>query len=90
MTNSTQNISALFYATVLGLTLALLGFVVQPVSASAASYAYVAANGEVKAVVANDWMTAIKIAPGIHINSGVMLLKSASDFGMVGDDVSSI
>lgn len=90
MTYSTQNNSTLFYAIVIGFALTLIGFAVLPASASAASYAYVASNGEVKSVVANDWRTAIATATGIHINSGVMLLKSASDFEIVGDDVPSI
>jgi hypothetical protein len=67
-----------------------LASMVLPVSASAATYAYVATNGEVKSVVAADWMTAIATAPGIHIHSGVLLLKTAADFGVVGDDVPSV
>ncbi len=58
-----------------------------PTFANAATYAYVDANGEVKSVTANDWQTAINIAPNIHIHSGVLLLNSASDFTIVGDDV---
>ncbi len=61
-----------------------------PNFASAASYAYVSTTGEVKLVTAIDWMTAIAIAPGIHINSGVMLLMTALDFTIIGDDVKSI
>ncbi len=57
--------------------------------AQAASYAYVTTTGEVKSVTADDWMTAIRIAPGIHMNSGVLLLKDAGDFTIVGDDVSA-
>lgn len=58
-----------------------------PTFAGAASYAYVASTGEVKSVTAADWMTAIAIAPGIHINSGVFLLKSAADFAVIGEDI---
>jgi hypothetical protein len=74
-----------------GLALATtIMFFFSALSASAATYAYVAANGEVKSVVADTWMAAIATAPGIHINSGVLLLKSAADFTIIGDDVSSI
>ncbi len=55
----------------------------------AASYAYVDTTGDVKSVSANDWMTAISIAPGIHMHSGVMLLKDARDYTIVGDNVSA-
>lgn len=58
-----------------------------PAFASAATYAYVDATGEVKSVVAPDWRTAINTAPNIHIHSGVLLLNSAADFGVVGDNV---
>ena len=67
----------------------LLSVVATPASASAAVYAYVDTVGEVKSVTANDWMTAIAIAPGIHMHSGVMLLASAADYLMVGDTVES-
>jgi hypothetical protein len=59
-------------------------------SASAATYAYVDAVGEVKSVVADTWMAAIISAPNIHKNSGVMLLRTAADFTIIGDDVKSI
>lgn len=82
---SARTITRLFAgATLVALTLVLSGFAT---SANAATYAYVNTTGEVKSVIANDWMTAILTAPGIHIHSGVMLLKSASDFEIIGDDV---
>ena len=88
MTNtytSARTITHLFAGSALiALTLVLSGFAT---SANAASYAYVTTTGEVKSVTANDWMTAILTAPGIHIHSGVLLLKSAADFMIVGDDV---
>ncbi len=56
--------------------------------ASAATYAYVDVNGDVKSVTAADWKTAIATAPNIHIHSGVMLLTTAADYGVVGDSVS--
>jgi hypothetical protein len=55
--------------------------------ANAATYAYVDAAGNVKSVTANDWMTAIAVAPNIHIHSGVMLLTSAADYTVVGSSV---
>ena len=88
MTNtytSARTITRLFAGSALiAFTLVLSGFAT---SASAATYAYVNTFGEVRSVVANDWMTAILMAPGIHIHSGVLLLKSASDFEIIGDDV---
>ena len=75
---------------VVGTALILSLFVSFSASASAATYAYVDKTGEVKSVVADTWMSAINIAPNIHINSGVLLLKSASDFTIIGDDVKSI
>ena len=61
-----------------------------PAFASAATYAYVDATGEVKSVTADTWMAAIDVAPNRHLHSGVLLLKSAGDFTIVGDDVKSI
>lgn len=58
-----------------------------PSFAHAASYAYVDIHGEVKTVVANNWQSAITLAPDIHINSGVLLLNNDADFSIVGNDV---
>lgn len=69
------------------ITIAALFLMAQATSASAASYAYVDAQGDVKSVTANDWMTAIAVAPNIHIHSGVILLTTAADFTVVGDSV---
>ncbi len=70
-------------------TLAFFALMVMavPAMASAAVYAYVDTAGEVKTVTANDWMTAIATAPSIHIHSGVMLLTTAADYSVVGDQV---
>jgi len=86
--NYTQKnvIFSLFTATIM---LSLV-FLAPPLFANAASYAYVDAQGEVKMVEANDWRTAIAVAPNIHINSGVFLLTSASDFSAVGDTIPSV
>ena len=56
--------------------------------ANAATYAYVDVHGDVKSVTAADWKTAIAVAPNIHMHSGVMLLTTAADYGVVGDSVS--
>ena len=56
--------------------------------ANAATYAYVDASGDVKSVTAADWKTAIATAPNIHMHSGVLLLTTAADYGVVGDTVS--
>lgn len=83
MTNS-KNVTQVVTAT---LALIAVAFMIAPAFASAASYAYVDATGEVKSVTANDWMTAIATAPNIHIHSGVFVLKTASDFGVLGKDI---
>lgn len=87
VSNTTMNV---ILASILGVGMLAAMFLAFAISASAATYAYVDAQGEVKAVVADTWMAAIATAPGIHIHSGVMLLKSAADFTIIGDDVKSI
>lgn len=79
-----SNLTALMVGA--GLVMALV-FASFPAFAGAATYAYVDAQGDVKMVTANDWQTAISIAPNRHIHSGVLLLNSASDFAVVGDSV---
>lgn len=69
------------------LIIASLLFVSLPVYASAATYAYVDASGEVKSVTATDWQSAINLASNIHAHSGVLLLSTASDYTIVGDNV---
>lgn len=56
-------------------------------AATSSTYAYVNQSGEVSTVTANDWQSAIANAFKIHINSGVMLLVSQLDFGLVGDSI---
>ena len=87
-TQTSIRTKALFIVGASLVTLAFLGMSL-PTFASAATYAYVDAQGEVKSVTANDWQTAIKIAPNIHMNSGVLLLSTAADFTIVGDSVSA-
>lgn len=89
MFHTTQaNLSTVATALITGVVLTAIIFISNPLFASAASYAYVSSTGEVKSVVANDWQSAINTAPGIHMNSGVLLLDSAADHSIVGDDVS--
>ena len=67
----------------------IMNVLASPLSANAATYAYVTTGGDVKSVVADDWMTAITTAPNRHLNSGVLLLKTSSDFTIVGDNVTA-
>lgn len=60
-----------------------------PTFASAATYAYVDVSGDVRSITASDWQTAISIAPSIHAHSGVLLLSSALDYNIVGDNVAA-
>lgn len=83
-TSITSNLTALIVGAGLVVALVLVSI---PAFASAATYAYVDAFGDVKMVTANDWQTAISVAPNRHMNSGVLLLNSASDFTIVGDSV---
>ena len=71
-----------------GLIMAIT-FISLPLFASAGTYAFVDATGEVKPVVADTWQQAIAAAVNIHKNSGVMLLDSPSDFDIVGNKSST-
>jgi hypothetical protein len=82
--NNMNKVIALTIAATFALSAA--AFIGAP-EASAATYAYVDATGEVRSVVANDWMQAIATAPNIHIHSGVFTLKTAADYKVIGSDV---
>ena len=83
----TQSIKTIALASVGGV--AFLGLIALsiPAFASAATFAYVDATGEVRSVTANDWMTAIATAPNIAPTSGVYTLNSADDYDIIGEDV---
>lgn len=68
---------------VTGLVLAAFVFAAVPVLSFAASYAYVNMAGDVAVVESASANTAIASAPNIHPRSGVLLLKTASDFTIV-------
>lgn len=81
---STNTFSSALAGAGLALAMVLMSL---PALASAATYAYVDASGEVKPVIADTWQQAIAKAVNIHIHSGVMLLDSPSDFDIVGNNV---
>lgn len=58
-----------------------------PSFAHAATYAYVNQSGEVSTVTADNPTLAMANAFMIDIHSGVMLLLSQLDFGLVGDSI---
>ena len=58
-----------------------------PSFAHAATYAYVNQSGEVNTVTADNPTLAMANAFKIDIHSGVMLLISQLDFGLVGDNI---
>lgn len=58
-----------------------------PSFAHAATYAYVNQSGEVSTVTADNPTLAMANAFKIDIHSGVMLLISQLDFGLVGDNI---
>lgn len=76
-------------ATVLkaGFVVAALGLLILPGVTYAASYAYVNQAGDVSMIVAETPSAALMTAPNISTHSGVMLLDSAEDLGVVGDSV---
>jgi hypothetical protein len=68
---------------VAGLVLSAFVLLATPALSHAATYAYVNMSNDVATVEAADPNTAIRIAPGIHPRSGVLLLKTAADFTIV-------
>lgn len=65
----------------------LAAAVAGPAYAYAATFAYVAANGDVKSMTATTPEQALMTAPDIHVRSGVMLIDGAQDMEVIGDDV---
>lgn len=61
-----------------GIAVAGIVAMISPGLAHAATYTYAYVNtaGEVNAVAASDWQTAIATASNIHPHSGVLLLTS--------------
>ncbi len=72
--------------TLLGIA-ALAAVIAVPGLTLAATYAYVNTAGEVMTTEAATPNAAIMNAPGIHVRSGVMLIDSADDSAIIGDDV---
>lgn len=82
----TYSLQSQLMKTTLTLALALAALVAVPTASFAATYAYVNQSGEVSTVTADNASTAIATAPGIHRNSGVMLLSNPND-GITDDNV---
>ncbi len=83
----TQNVRTSIIGLVAVCAVVLLGLVGS--SVHAASYAYVDNFGDVRSVMASDWITAIITAPNIHPHSVVLLRETAGEFTIVGDNVSA-
>lgn len=66
---------------------ALIAVAAAAPAAFAATYAYVNTAGEVRTTEAANPNAAIMAAPGIHRNSGVLLVDDVSDTVVVGDSV---
>ncbi len=64
--------------------------IASPISASAATYAYVNTAGDVTTMEAPNAATALTTAPNMAVHSGVLLLDSSDDQEVVGDDVSGV
>lgn len=86
---TTTQTSAFTRLALLGGTLGLASVIAMsvPALAFAADYGYVNSMGEVNMVQASSPMEAIRIAPGIGIHSGVILLDSQSDTDLLNDSV---
>jgi len=72
--------------TLLGIA-ALAAVIAVPGLTLAATYAYVNTAGEVMTMEAATPSQALSTAPGLHVHSGVMLIDSADDSAIIGDDV---
>lgn len=66
-----------------GVAIAALLIIAVPAGASAATYAFVNTNDEVRLVIANDPTTAIATAVNRTLHSGVILLSSPNDYNIV-------
>ncbi len=73
-----------------GMIVAAFAVAAVPALTHAATFAYVNTAGNVSVVEAVDANTAIRTAPGISLHSGVLLLDSASDSSVVGDNVGGV
>lgn len=70
--------------------MAAFAIAVVPAMSYAANYAFVNNSGEVSLVIANTAEQAIATAFNRSARSGVILLNSLADNGLVGDNVSGI
>lgn len=70
--------------------LALAGVLASPALSYAQMYAYVDQTGDVRTVDAASANAALMTAPQIDEHSGVMVLDSAADNEIVGDDVAGV
>lgn len=70
------------------LVLTAFALIAIPSFSFAATYAYVNTSGEVMTTESATWQQAIATAPNIAARSGVLLIDSAADSSIVGDNVS--
>jgi hypothetical protein len=66
--------------------LAVTAFAAPQVS-HAENYAFVSTGGEVRMIAANNPTLAIETAPDRHLHSGVILLDSLQDSGLLGTNI---
>lgn len=81
----TQSIKTYAFGTLAVALLSILALFSMPSLTHAAQYAYIDTLGQLKSVTATDWMTAIAIAPNIHMHSGVYLLDDSDEFDDMRD-----
>lgn len=70
--------------------LALAATATIPAAAFAATFAYVDQAGDVRTVTADNAQAALLTAPSIDEHSGVMIIDSADDAGIIGNNVSGV